>query len=261
MHPVLLQIGSFELASYGFMTALGYLVAAAYLLPHLKKVHLDKETFWDLIFTAFMGALVGSKLLYLILSWDHLGADFSSKIVNAVKNVRYGFVFYGGAITAVASLIIYMRRKKIPVLSTGDFLITALPLGHALGRVGCFLAGCCYGAPTTMPWGIRFTHPSSLVPPEWIGIPLHPTQLYEAAGNLLIFALLHILYKRPHKNGAVLAAYAALYAVMRFVIEFFRGDFRGDFLWGMSPSQWIALFAAATGTVLFCFLRKDKNHA
>jgi phosphatidylglycerol:prolipoprotein diacylglycerol transferase len=113
-----------------------------------------------------------------------------------------------------------------------------------------------------MPWGVTFTNPHALIPPELMGIALHPTQLYESAGNLLLFILLHFAYKRPHKDGAILVTYIFAYSLMRFVIEFFRGDFRGNFLFGMSPSQCISLGAAAVALVIWLkFLRTKKHHA
>lgn len=256
MHPILLKIGSFELASYGAMTALGYMAASFYLLPRLKKIHLDKDTFWNLIFIAFMGALIGAKLLFIIVSWPQLGDSLADKLTNIIKAFRYGFVFFGGMIAAVVSLIVYMKKKGLDILKTADFMIVALPLGHALGRIGCFLAGCCYGRPTTMPWGVSFTHPHTLVPQELQSISLHPTQLYESAANLLLFFLLHKLYNKPHKKGSVLLMYVACYSLLRFVIEFFRGDFRGAHILGLSPSQTIAVIISLLAFGGWAWLRK-----
>lgn len=261
MHPTLFKIGSFELASYGLMTALGYAAACAYLLPRLKKIQLDKDTFWNLIFIAFMGAIIGAKLLFILVSWNQLGATFADKLANIVRDFRYGFVFFGGMIVSVSALIFYMKKKGLPILKTSDFLIVSLPLGHAVGRIGCFLAGCCYGRPTSLPWGVTFTDPHSLVAPELLGVPLHPTQLYESAANLLLFLLLVKLYNKPHKDGMILLMYVACYSLLRFGIEFFRGDFRGAFVLGLSPSQCIAigisLFAFSSWTIM---TKKGTSH-
>ena len=259
MHPVLFSIGSFELASYGLMTALGYTAAALYLLPRLKKISLDKDTFWNLIFIAFMGTLLGAKLLFIIVSWPQLGETFADKLTTIIKDFRYGFVFYGGMIVSVTALILYMKKKKLPILKTSDFMIVALPLGHALGRIGCFLAGCCYGRPTDLPWGVTFTDPHSLVPPELLGTTLHPTQLYEAGLNFLLFLLLHKLYQRPHKDGSILVCYVACYGLLRFFIEFFRGDFRGAFWLGLSPSQLIAIIISLIARALWLRLAKKEH--
>ena len=153
-----------------------------------------------------------------------------------------------------------MRRQKLPLLKTSDFLIVAVPLGHALGRVGCFLAGCCYGKPTTLPWGVRFTNPHTLVPPELMGVPLHPTQLYEAALNFALFLLLHYASKKPHKDGKILVEYVLCYAVMRFALEFLRGDFRGGFLLGLSPSQVICLGIAGAAIFIWARFLRGVQH-
>ncbi len=261
MHPILFKIGSFELASYGLMTALAYMAAAWYLYKRLSYIKLDKDTFWNIIFIAFVSALVGAKLLYIIVSWPEMGATFAQRITYAVQNFRYGFVFFGGAVTAICALIYYLKRKKLPILKTADFLIVALPIGHAIGRIGCFLAGCCFGKPTDMPWGVAFTDPHSLVAQQYLGVHLHPTQLYEVAANLILFFILQAYYKKPHKNGAVLAAYLIGYSVIRFGIEFFRGDFRGEYVLGLSPSQLIAVLTIALTLFVMRFLKKDTPHA
>lgn len=261
MHPVLFQIGSFELASYGLMTALAYGVASWYLYRRRHYIKLDADTFWNIIFIAFLSALLGAKLLYIIVSWQEMGATFAERLQTVVRDFRYGFVFFGGAICAVLTLIWYLKKKKLPVLKTADFFIVGLPLGHAIGRIGCFLAGCCHGKPTTMPWGVAFTDPHSLVNPQYLGIPLHPTQLYECGLNLILFFILHRYYKKPHKDGAVLALYLIGYALLRFSIEFFRGDFRGGFFLGMSPSQIISLLIALAALITWCHLKKDTTHA
>ena len=249
MHPVLFKIGSFEMASYGLMTAIGYGVASWYLYRRISKINLDKETFWNLIFIIFMGALIGGKLMFIIVSWPQLGATVAEKITNILRDIRYGFVFFGGLIVAVTALIYYMKKKGLPLLKTSDFLIVGLPLGHAFGRIGCFLAGCCHGRPTDMPWGVVFTDTHSLVAPELLGVHLHPTQLYESLCNFILFFLLHKLYNRPHKDGTVLLAYIACYSCVRFTLEFFRGDFRGAYLLGLSPSQLIAMVAALLAAI------------
>lgn len=263
MHPVLLHIGNFELASYGLMTALGYAAAAWYLTPRLKNSAikgLNQDTFWNILFIVFLGAIIGGKLLFILLSWPQLGSTLADKLTYILHNLRYGFVFFGGLIVAVSAAVWYMHRKKLPLLKTSDFLIVAVPLGHALGRVGCFLAGCCYGKPTTLPWGVRFTDPHTLVPPELVGVPLHPTQLYEAALNFALFLLLHYASKKPHKDGKILVEYVWCYALMRFGLEFLRGDYRGGFLLGLSPSQVICLLIAGVAFFIWAkFLRGTAN--
>lgn len=263
MHPIFLKIGNFELASYGLMTALGYAAACCYLVPRLKNCGikgLTKDVFWNLLFIVFLGAIIGGKLLFIVVSWPQLGATFAEKISTIIHDIRYGFVFFGGLLVAVGAALWYMRCKQLPILKTADFLIAGVPLGHALGRIGCFLAGCCYGKPTTLPWGVRFTDPHALVPPELMNIPLHPTQLYEAGLNFLLFLLLHYASKKPHREGKILVLYVLYYATMRFAIEFLRGDFRGGFVLGLSPSQVISLFVIGVALWIWAtYLREDKH--
>lgn len=262
MHPTLFKIGSFELASYGLMTALGYGAACMYLVPRLKKINLDKDTFWNLIFITFLGALIGAKLLFVLLNWNQLGATAAQKFSTIIRDFRYGFVFFGGMITAVCALTIYIKKKKLPFFKVADFMIVGLPLGHALGRIGCLLAGCCYGRPTSLPWGVTFTDPHSLVAPELLGLPLHPTQLYESIANLILFFFLHKLYNKPHKDGMILLMYVACYSLLRFCIEFFRGDYRGIFVLGLSPSQWIAVCISLAAFSTWLILTKQgASHA
>ena len=257
MHPILFHIGNFELASYGLMTALAYIVASWYLYKRLSRAPW-LDNFWNIISIAFVAALLGAKILYLIVSWPEMGNTFTQRLTNALRDFRYGFVFFGGAITAIISLMIYLKKKHLPILKTADFYLVALPLGHAIGRIGCFLAGCCHGKPTTLPWGISFTDPHSLVGQQFLGIPLHPTQLYESALNLILFFLLQRYAKKPHRDGAVLAYYIIGYALLRFSVEFFRGDYRGGFFLGMSPSQLISLTTAAI-TLIICYVIKQRG--
>ena len=145
-------------------------------------------------------------------------------------------------------------------MPTADFLITALPLGHALGRIGCFLAGCCYGKPTTLPWGVVFTNPDTLVPVQLQGVPLHPTQLYETACNLLLFFYLHKAYQKKHTAGSILIRYIIGYSAIRFIIEFFRGDYRGAFILGLSPSQALAVCAVVLAAAVYALFIKETKH-
>ena len=198
--------------------------------------------------------------MFILVSWPELGTTLTEKLSTIIHDIRYGFVFFGGLIVAVTGALWYMYRKHLPLLKTSDFLIVGVPLGHALGRIGCFLAGCCYGKPTTLPWGVRFTDPHALVAPELLNVPLHPTQLYEAGFNFLLFLLLHYVSQKPHKDGKILVLYVWCYALMRFGIEFLRGDFRGGFLWGMSPSQVISLGVAGIAIWIWIKYLREATH-
>lgn len=259
MFPVIFKIGNFAISSYGVMNMLGYIAAVFYLIKYKKRVNTDADTIWNIMFIVILAAILGGKIMYIIVSWGELGPTIADKLRNILTNFRYGFVFFGGFIAGVTSLAVYLIKKKLPLVKMADFLIVALPLGHAIGRVGCFLVGCCYGKPWNGPWAVTFTDPQALVATHLLGVPLHPTQLYEAFANLIIFAVLHFSYQKKHRAGSIVLLYAAFYGLLRFGIEFFRGDFRGGFFLGMSPSQLVSVgivFAAAV--LYFGFVKRGR---
>lgn len=260
MFPTLIHIGTFSLgrhvfgpfyiATYGFFVALGYLTAILWLKSQIGHMKLTEERFWTLVYCLFFGALAGGKLLFIILNWN----AFAAGRMNLLRDFRFGFVFFGGFMGVVGMGFLYFRKNLSEAARVGDYFGAILPVGHAIGRLGCLAAGCCYGRPTTMPWAIRFTNPDSLITTGLLDVPVHPTQLYEAAGNIAIAGVLFRLLKRVQKDelqpGSVLCAYVLLYAVLRFIVEFYRGDDRGGFWLGLSPSQWIALGLATADLIV-----------
>ena len=159
-------------------------------------------------------------------------------------------VFQGGLILALIVSVWYMRRKRLPVLRTMDVFAPGVALGHAIGRVGCFAAGCCWGAPTSLPWAVTFTNEEShrrFGTP--LNQPLHPSQIYESAAELVILAILLRLFARPHRDGSILAWYLILYSLVRFAIEFVRNHEQAP-VWGLSLTQWISLATLLAGALL-----------
>ena len=246
MHPTLLQFGDFRLATYGALVAAAYLAGILWLRSQMGRMNLDEDAFWRLVYYLFFGAFAGGKLLYVLVEWR----AFASGELHLLRDIRYGFVFFGGLLGAMAMGALYVRGAGASYLRLADPFAAALPMGHAIGRLGCLAAGCCYGRPTGLPWGVRFTDPLCLVEPGLRGLDLHPTQLYEAVGCAAVAAALLRLLRRVQagelREGTVLFAYMLAYSVLRFGIEFLRGDDRGGFLWGMSPSQWLGLAVAAS---------------
>ena len=245
MHPYIFSFGNFHLPAYGLMVAAGYLAALLYINAKAKTFALDKEKLLDLVFWTIISGLAGAKFLYAATYWDSFGRNFLERAVYLFKTFQYGFVFYGGLISGAAAFFIKARKSGQDFLKTADLCAPALALGHAFGRLGCFFAGCCHGRPTDSIFGVVFSDPRCEVNPALLGLKIHPTQLYEAAGNLLIFLLLNYMLSKEQKsarNGAVIVTYAALYCALRFSVEFFRGDDRGGFMLGLSPAQIISLF-------------------
>ena len=249
MHPILIDFGFWKLSSYGAMVALAYLAAILWLKSRIKELGLTEEKFWYVIYCLFFGAILGGKLLYVAVEWR----SFASGELGFFRDFRYGFVFFGGFLGASLMGLFAAWRKGAAFLPVADYFGVAVPLGQAIGRLGCLGAGCCYGRPTRLPWGIALGgNPACVVPQNLWGTPLHPTQLYESAADFLIFVVL-LVFALPRvksgklKRGTVFLGYMLLYALARFAVEFYRGDERGGFLWSLSVSQWIALgcFTAA----------------
>jgi phosphatidylglycerol:prolipoprotein diacylglycerol transferase len=252
--PTLIQFGSFKIATYGVIVASGYLLGIWWLTRERERMGLDEDRFWSLIYTLFFGAILGGKLLYLIVEWR----AFADGTLHFFRDIRYGFVFFGGLLGSCLTGAWWVRRNNADYLKLADYFGVALPMGHSVGRLGCLMAGCCAGIPGDVPWSIVFRHPESLVSPHLKGIPLHPTQVYEAlAVGAVAFAALKTIRKVQAGTlpaGSAFALYIGLYSLSRFCIEFFRGDDRGGFILGLSPAQCISL--AVSVWALWIFFRR-----
>jgi phosphatidylglycerol:prolipoprotein diacylglycerol transferase len=199
-----------------------------------------------------LSSLVGSKLLMLFTEPEYRDQPLQ---LFSLDFLRSGGVFYGGLIGAIFAGYFLMRRYKLPWWKTADACAPGIAIGNFFGRQGCFAAGCCWGKPTNLPWGVKFSalgHEITGVP---IGVPLHPTQLYESFAMLIVFFFLLWLHKRRYFNGQVILFYALLYSVARFTIEFFRDDPRGDLFGlttatGLSTSQMISIVVCAVSLAL-----------
>jgi phosphatidylglycerol:prolipoprotein diacylglycerol transferase len=257
MCPRLFTIGSFSLPTYGVLVALGFL-AGLYLVGRLsRRAGLDADKMTNLGVYVALAAIVGAKLFMILTNLGYY-LEQPSRIFS-LSSLQAGGVFYGGLLAALAVAVWYARSAKLPGLLAADVLAPAVAIGHSIGRLGCFAAGCCWGKPSSLPWAIAFTDP---VAHEYVGVPLnihlHPTQLYEAIGTLAVGIFLLRLFGKPHPPGSILGWYLVLYSSFRFGVEFLRADterlfpFDGPF----STTQWIALLLVAAGAFL---LNKQKN--
>lgn len=255
MFPYLPEIFGIKIPSYGLMTALGYGLAIYYCVKNRKYLGVSKEVLADMIFYLVLGALIGGKIFYIFFNFDSFWAS------TFIEKIRFGFVFYGGFIGGVIALFLFTKKKKIPFVKATDFFAPALALGHAIGRIGCFLAGCCYGKPTHSFLGVMFNNPDTLVPHHLQHTHLYPTQLFEVFANFILFVILVKIYKKQKNTGITSLTYIMGYALIRFVIEFLRGDDRGGAILGLYPSQIIALilFIGAALWLFRGFLWKNKH--
>lgn len=258
MYPELFRIFNFPLNTYGVLLALSFLVALLVASRLGERDGLARERIYDLGLWMLLAGLIGSKLLMLLVDAEY--RDHPWRLVS-LDFLRSGGVWYGGLIGGLIAGYVLMRRHGLPWWKTADAFAPGVALGQAIGRQGCFAAGCCWGQPTTLPWGVHFSqagHDVTGVPiVDVSGAPLHlhPTQLYESFAMLLIFFFLFWLHRRKRWSGQVFLAYAILYGLARFIIEFFRDDPRGDLaglttLTTLSTSQLISLLIGLGGLVL-----------
>src|SRR5437588_6595085 len=243
MYPILFRIGSFPVNTYGVFLALAFLCAIFITVRLAARDGLPKEKIYDLCLWLLLSSLVGSKLLMFFTEPEY--REHPLHLIS-LDFLRSGGVFYGGLIGAIIAGYVLMRRWKLPWWKTADACAPGIALGNVLGRQGCFSAGCCWGKPTTLPWGVRFTEAGHEITGVPTGVPLHPTQLYESFAMLIVFFFLLWLHKKKKFNGQVILAYAIIYATVRFLIEFVRDDPRGDILGlttltGLSTSQLIGI--------------------
>jgi phosphatidylglycerol---prolipoprotein diacylglyceryl transferase len=223
MYPVLWQLGPLTIYSYGVLAAAGVLLGLLYARSQAPRAGLNRAEVWNLGIYMVLAALVGAKLWLVLIEWPYFWAH--PREMFSLSLVQSGGTFFGGILGGIAFAAIYTWYEKMPILPLLDTYGAAVPLGHAVGRVGCFLAGCCYGKPTSLPWGVKFTSPiaEQLVGTP-IGVPLHPTQLYEAAAEIANFIFLVWLGKRQRFAGEIAGAYLVLYGIERGLIEIVRGD-------------------------------------
>ncbi len=234
MFPILFHLGPLTIRTYGAMVAAAFL-ASLYLAKAAAEFRKIGESFLlDLVAILIVSGLLGARLLYILLNLSY----FRDHPSESFKVWEGGLVFYGGFILAALVGVIFTRYRDYQVADVADVLAPALALGQGIGRWGCFFAGCCYGKPTSMPWGMRFSDPASLAP---LGIDLHPVQIYESVGAILLsWGLWTVLARRKDMKGHVFWLYVLGYGLLRFTVEVLRGDDRGPTLGGLSPSQIIA---------------------
>jgi phosphatidylglycerol---prolipoprotein diacylglyceryl transferase len=258
VYPELFKLGPLTVYSYGVLLAASYLLGLRLAMTRAKRWGLDANRVLDLGIYIIIAALIGAKLMLLFVDFD----QFRRSPWELLALARSGGVFYGGLIIAVAVAFWYIARHRMPFWTTCDVFAPGIALGHVTGRLGCFAAGCCYGKPTEVPWAVIFTNPlaaANVGTP--LGIPLHPTQLYEAGAELLILVLL-LATERKGKlfAGRTFWSYMFLYAVSRFIVEIYRGDPRGAIL-GFSTSQFISLVLAPLSLIMLTWLAKTTPEA
>lgn len=260
MLPQLFHLGSFSQSTYGVLVALAFVVALLVIGRLSRRAGLNHDAVMNLGIYCALAAIVGAKIMMFLIDVPYYvnnpGEIFS------LASLQAGGVFYGGLIASLITALVYMRRKHLPALETADVFAPGIALGHAIGRLGCFAAGCCWGRPTHLPWGVTFTNP---VARQLVGVPLdislHPTQLYESAAEFVIFGILWWRIRKRHAAGAIISLYLVLYATVRFLVEFVR-DHPGEgnpFGGPLNTEQWISLALVGLGLGYFVRRRLRKQ--
>ena len=238
--------------SYGLLVATGVLVGLWISVRNSQRHGINPDKAWNLGILVVLSGIIGAKILYILVDLGYY-AQHPGEILS-FSTMQAGGVFSGGLLAALLAATWYVRKNRMPVLATCDAFAPGLALGHAIGRVGCFAAGCCWGKPTSHFWGVTFT---SELAHRWVGTPLNqalePTQLFESAVELANFFILTWLLKRKKFDGQVIGAYLFLYGFARYFLEFLRDDpGRGEVLGGlMTGTQLIAIFLVIGGGVLW----------
>ena len=244
MHPILIKFGNFAIYTYGLMMAIAFILGITLARKEAERVGQDSEKILDLSFYILIGAVIGSRLFYVLTD----PRTFLADPIEIFRIWNGGLVFYGGFIMAVVVAVVYVKKSGLSFWQTADIMSPGLAVGQAIGRIGCLFAGCCYGKVCDLPWAITFNHPDSLAP---LGIPLHPTQLYSVFSDFSIFVALWLFRKKAWFPGQIFWLYVLLYGLTRPIVEIFRGDFRGSTVFDIfSISQAIGICLAVTAVVM-----------
>jgi len=249
MFPDLISIGPFTIHTYGFFVALGFAAGILTAVKVGKAQGVPSQQVMDMAFVMIVWAIIGSRLFYVLINISY----YKANPLDVIKLWQGGLVFSGGLVATAAAMLWYLKRHRLSFWSAGDLWAPSLALGQAVGRIGCLMAGCCYGRPTGSSWGLVFTHPKSLAP---LNIPLYPTQLFEAFGLFVIFLILIFLHGKKKFEGQVFVWYLILHSTARLFIERFRGDERG-FVPGteMTATQLVAILILLGSVVMLFVLR------
>lgn len=249
MRIILFEIFGIQIKSYGLMIAIGIIAAASLFINKGKKRGYDEDSLLNLIIFAVIGGILGGKGLFIITELKNIIKDPS-----ILLNFGYGFVIYGAIGGGALAIYLYCRKKKWNILEILDITVGGLAIAQGFGRIGCFLAGCCYGAATDLPIGVVFPE-GSLAP---AGIHVHPTQIYSSVFDFILGFFLLYYGRKKRAHGKVMGMYLIIYSIGRFLVEFLRNDPRGN-VGLLSTSQFIAIFTLVLGIIIFNISRFVKG--
>ena len=249
MHPIAFYVGSLPVRWYGVMMALAFLAGLWTATRRARRVNVSGDIIADVTLWLMAGSIIGARLVYVTTYWKQ---EFADQPFSEVFMIQHGgLVYYGGLIGATMAGAIYLTWKKLPVWKIADILAPSIALGSVFGRIGCLLNGCCYGRACDLPWAIHFPADH-----ETHGVGVHPTEIYDALLNLMLYVFLAWLFRRKKFDGQIFAFYLIGYALCRFTVELFRGDYPADHIHAglFTPAQLVSLPIFIAGIALAFFL-------
>ena len=252
MYPIAFSIGPLTVRWYGVMAALGFLAAAMLIQYNRKEAKLTSDQAANLVFIAMICGVLGSRIFYVIQFFD----EFRNNLGDIIRIDKGGLVFYGGFILATIALFVYSKMAKLDFLKVFDVTTPALAMGHAFGRIGCFLNGCCFGTVTDSCFGVKYPLYSEAYM-KYPDAALHPVQVYEAIFNVILCGILIYLIRKVRYKGVAVGFYFVSYGIMRFVFEFFRGD--NARIAGFTIAQYIGVGLIIFGTAFLIYGFKHKE--
>lgn len=244
MFPILFKIGKITVYSYGAMVASGFLIGIYLIIKELKRNPvITQNQAIDLAISSFIAGLIGARLLCVALNINLYAKD----PIQILFLNRGGLAFHGGIIAALFFSIWFLKKRNLDIPKTGDLFMPYVAFAHGIGRLGCFLNGCCFGKPAEFILAVRFPNEA---------ITRHPTQIYEAVGLLAIFFILKFFYRRRRLDGQIFLGYFVLYSVFRFFLDFLRADLSKVFL-GLTASQLISITIFLPSVIIFLYRRRE----
>lgn len=246
MHPILINFGPIAIRTYGVFLAIAFISGLFLLKKKTRSLKISDDLVDNLFLWILISALVGSRLLYVLSEWKF----YRNHLIDVFRLWEGGFHFFGGLLGACAAVVFFAsRHPDVPLLKFADAASSPLAFGLFIGKVGCFFAGCCYGKECSMPWAVTFTHPESLA---IRGVALHPSQLYESATYLMLFAVCQLLYRVKSYDGELFWFFVFLMSFARFHLEFLRWDVK--VLFGLTLAGAISILLAAVSLLIMCAL-------
>jgi phosphatidylglycerol:prolipoprotein diacylglycerol transferase len=257
VHPIAFYLGSLPIRWYGVMMALAFLAGLWTATRRARLVNVSGDAIADVTLWLMAGSIIGARLVYVTTYWK---TEFASQPFSEIFMIQHGgLVYYGGLIGATVAAVVYLAWKKLPLWKILDILAPSVALGSVFGRIGCLLNGCCYGRACDLPWAIHFP-----LDHETHGAAVHPTEIYDALLNLILYLFLAWLFRRKKFDGQIFSTYLIVYAVFRSIAEYFRGDYPADHVHaGLTSAQIVSLPMFAAGVALMIVLshhaRKNKD--